>query len=439
MADESVVTHQPRRNRLAFGCHRNQIAHEVVIRISFVGKALAGSGDSAFPKLTRAEVSADAAKVFGTEVGALAFKYVAGSDADTIQLNGPVVQGQISLPTSNLMTRGISADLAHLYWPEAPASATAPNAPPPPPQVTSPIAPNAIPPLHIKVGDLRLGKQHLGATVLESAPTAAGMHIAKFDSKGKNFAVNASGDWNGSTARSRSRMVVDITSQDFGNTLSAFGFAGLLGGGQDTHVHLDGTWPGSPSAFSLAWMDGTIDLKLGHGRVLSVQPGFGRLLGLLSVQELPRRLALNFHDVFSKGFGFDHAAAHFVLKDGSAVTQNLAIAAPAAQIAMQGRIGLRARDYDLTVHMVPHVGVALPVVGAVVGGPVGAAAGLVVQGLIGKKLNHAAGSIYQVTGSWEKPKIVTIAHMPTPASGASSAAAVEPAGAAPAAESTSGH
>lgn len=422
--------------------------HAATLDVSgWIGEALAGSTDSAFPRLTRAEVSADAAKVFGTEVGGLAFKYVAGADADTIQLDGPVVQGRISLPTSKLMARGISANLTRLYWPEVPASATAPDAPPPPPQVTSPIAPSAIPPLHVKVGDLRLGKQHLGATVLESAPTAAGMHIAKFDSKGKDFAVSSSGDWNGSTARSQSRMVVDITSQDFGDTLSAFGFAGLLGGGQDTHVHVDGTWPGSPSAFSLAWMDGTIDLKLGRGRVLSMQPGFGRLLGLLSVQELPRRLALNFHDVFSKGFAFDHASARFVLKDGSAVTRDLAIAAPAAQIAMQGRIGLRAHDYDLTVHMVPHVGVALPVVGAVVGGPVGAAAGLVVQGLIGKKLNHAAGSTYRVTGSWEKPKIVTVDDAPVPAGSTSSAAAtapaVEPAGAAtvvaPAAGGTAGH
>jgi uncharacterized protein YhdP len=93
----------------------------------------------------------------------------------------------------------------------------------------------------------------------------------------------------------------------------------------------------------------------------------------------------------------------------------MVIAAPAARIVMQGRTGFRARDYDLTVDVTPHVGGALPVVGAVIGGPVGAAAGLVVQGLIGKGINKAAGSIYRVTGSWDKPKIVTVASAPAPA------------------------
>jgi len=137
---------------------------------------------------------------------------------------------------------------------------------------------------------------------------------------------------------------------------------------------------------------------------------------------------LHFGDVFRSGFGFDSASANFQLKDGSAYTRNMIITAPAARIVMQGRTGFRARDYDLTVDVTPHVGGTLPVVGAVIGGPVGAAAGLVVQGLIGKGLNKAAGSIYRVTGSWDKPKIETVASVPLPAPAAGTAA---PAGTSP--------
>ncbi|WIG55897.1 MAG: hypothetical protein OJF61_001685 [Rhodanobacteraceae bacterium] len=379
----------------------------------WIEQALTGSSGGSFPQLSRAEVSTDAAQVFGTDLGALQFTFDAGAQSDAIAFDGAAVKGTIDLSTANLATRGISADFQHLYWPEPPESKQ--PGPPPPPQVASPVAPFSIPPLHVRIGDLRLGKAQLGTTTFESTPTLQGMFIGKFDSKGADFTIQSHGNWNGSTRMSTSQMVIDISSHDFGKTLAAFGFSGLLAGGKDAHVHIDGTWPGAPSGFSLAWMSGKLDIKVGEGRILAVKPGLGRLLGLLSLRELPSRLMLHFGDVFKSGFGFDTASANFTLKDGSAFTQDMVITAPAARIVMQGRTGFRARDYDLTVDVTPHVGGTLPVVGAVIGGPVGAAAGLVVQGLIGKGINKAAGSIYRVTGSWDKPKIVTVASAPAPA------------------------
>jgi uncharacterized protein (TIGR02099 family) len=393
----------------------------------WIEQALTGASVGSFPQLSRAEVSTDAAQVFGTDLGALQFTFEAGAQTDAIAFDGAAAKGTIDLPTGNLATRGITADFRHLYWPEPPEPKE--PGPPPPPQVTSPVAPSAIPPLHVRIDDLRLGKAQLGATTFESAPTLQGMSIGKFDSKGADFTIQSHGNWNGSTRMSTSQMVIDISSHDFGKTLAAFGLSGLLAGGKDAHVHIDGTWPGAPSAFSLAWLSGKLGIEVGEGRILAVKPGLGRLLGLLSLRELPSRLMLHFGDVFKSGFGFDKASANFTLKDGNAFTQDMVIAAPAARIVMQGRTGFRARDYDLTVDVTPHVGGALPVVGAVIGGPVGAAAGLVVQGLIGKGINKAAGSIYRVTGSWDKPRIVTVASAPAPAASTAlpSAAAPSPA------------
>ncbi|WHZ18920.1 MAG: hypothetical protein OJF55_001069 [Rhodanobacteraceae bacterium] len=390
----------------------------------------AGSG-SAFPQLTRAQVDADEAEVFGTALGPLQFDYEAGAQDDTVSFDGAALKGTLQLPTSGLMTRGITAHFEHLYWPEPPPPKQ--PAAPAPPSATSPVAPAAVPPLHVTIGDLRLGNAHLGATAFESTPTPAGMHILRFDSRGADFTIQSHGDWNGTRAASQSHFVTDIRSHDFGKTLAAFGFSGMMAGGQDASVHIDGTWPGAPSSFSLAWMSGALSIKVGEGSILAVKPGLGRLLGLLSLRELPSRLMLHFGDVFKSGFGFDNASASFSLKDGDAYTHDMQITAPAAKIAMYGRTGFRARDYDLTVDVTPHVGGTLPVVGAVIGGPVGAAAGLVVQGLIGKGLNKAAGSIYRVTGSWDKPKIVTVASAPAPAA----ASSVAPAATAPSPASTS--
>ncbi|MGH8216289.1 MAG: YhdP family protein [Rhodanobacteraceae bacterium] len=413
----------------------------------WIQQALGGGPGAAFPQLDRAVLSADQAKVFGTDLGALGFDYETGAGDDTIRFDGAAVRGTVNLPTSNLMARGITAKFEYLHWPQPPKPEPKQPAPPPqPPQVTSPIAPTAIPPLHVTLGDFQLGHMKLGAIAFESAPTAQGMRVARFDAKGDGFTLHGSGDWDGTMAFSQSHFAVDIASRDFGKTLAAFGFSGLLAGGKDSHIHIDGAWPGSPSSFSLAWMTGKLGIKVGDGRILAVKPGLGRVLGLLSVRELPSRLMLHFGDVFKSGFGFDDASATFNLKDGSAYTDDMLIDAPAARIAIHGRAGVRTRDFDLTINVTPHLGGTLPVVGAVIGGPVGAAAGLVVQGLIGKGINKAAGSIYRVTGSWDEPKITTVkeAELPPATSSApppSASAAVAapmpaPAGSLPAAAGT---
>jgi uncharacterized protein YhdP len=134
----------------------------------------------------------------------------------------------------------------------------------------------------------------------------------------------------------------------------------------------------------------------------------GRLLGLVSLTELPRRLTLDFGDVFGKGLAFDSITGDFKLANGNATTDNLVIAGSAANISVTGRTGLRAKDYDQQMLVVPHVGNSLPLVGAVVGGPIGAAAGFAVQGLLGKGLNQAASARYRVTGSWDNPVMTLV-------------------------------
>lgn len=404
----------------------------------WIQQALGGGSGPAMPPLTRAGLSIGNAEVFGTSLGAMQFGFASGTQDDTISVSGAAMKGTLQVPAGNLMVDGITARFDRLYWPAPPAPES--SAPPAPPPLTSPIAPAAVPPLHVTIGDLRLGDAQLGATVFESEPTVSGMHVSRFESKGADFTIAAHGDWDGTRTVSQSHFVTAITSNDFGDALAEFGFKGMLAGGRDSHLHIDGTWPGAPSGFSLAWMDGTLSIKIGEGSIVAVKPGLGRLLGLLSLRELPSRFLLHFGDVFKSGFGFDHASATFRLQDGSAYTRDMVIAAPAAQIAMQGRAGFRDHDFDLTVAVTPHVGGTLPVVGAVVGGPVGAAAGLVMQGLLGKGINKAAGSVYRVTGSWDKPTITTLASLPAPgtgpalpapaASGAGSPTAV-PAGAVP--------
>lgn len=387
------------------------------------GVATSGSGDG--PGLESVNVSADQADWFGHMLGAMKLKVAPQPDRLSVDVDGPAMAGHFTVPTRDLQKRGITAQLQRLYWPAtaetpaaspatrpagpvvsaaaaasviAPASAIAPVNP-----YNTGVNPAALPPMHLWVGDLRLGDAKLGEARMESWPTAHGMHIEQLRALSPRVQISANGDWNGSAVDSRTHMRIGFSAEDLGAMLGAFGYQGLVTGGKTTD-QLDASWPGAPSALALASMDGTLSIRVSDGRIPeAASPGMGRLLGLVSLSELPRRLTLDFGDVFGKGLGFDSIVGDFHLADGNATTDNLVIKGPAAMISITGRTGLRARDYDQQVLVIPHVGNSLPLVGAVVGGPIGAAAGLAVQGLLGKGLNKAASARYHVTGTWEKP------------------------------------
>ncbi len=323
-------------------------------------------------------------------------------DAIKIDVSGPSLEGEISVPSTELRRRGITAQMKRVHWPDlAPSDDHAPS-------VISSVAPASIPPLHLSIGELKLGATDFGEMRVESYPTDDGMRIDLLETKSSNLDMRASGDWIGSAEDNHSSLAIDMTAESLGKMLDTFGFAGIIEGGQ-TVAHIDATFPGSPATFALANATGSLSVAVEKGRILDVEPGAGgRLFGLMSLREIPRRLSLDFSDLFKSGMSFNSIKGSFALDNGNAQTDDLHIASPAADITISGRTGLRNKDYDQEMVVTPRAGVALPVVGALAGGPVGAAAGLFVQTLIGKKINRAARSRYRVTGGWDKPAIVLI-------------------------------
>jgi uncharacterized protein YhdP len=164
--------------------------------------------------------------------------------------------------------------------------------------------------------------------------------------------------------------------------------------------------------------------EVGEGRLLDVEPGgSGRILGLLSLAEIPRRLSLDFSDFFKKGFSFNTVQGDFAFADGVARTDNLRIDGPAAEIRVSGNTGLREKVYDQRVEVLPKAGGVLPALGFLVGGPAGAAVGAVAQGVFNKPLKQSTRVVYHVTGPWDKPIVKVIEKGPAK----STPAAVPPA------------
>ena len=173
-------------------------------------------------------------------------------------------------------------------------------------------------------------------------------------------------------------------------------------------------WPGAPSDFAPASLTGEMGLQMRDGQLVGLEPGAGRLLGLLSVARLPQRLALDFRDFFDKGFAFDRIDGKVRFGAGLARSEGLVIEGPAAQIDIAGSADMVGRRFDQVIEVHPRTGNLLTVAGAIAGGPVGAAVGAMANAVLRKPLGEVSARTYRVTGPWDNPK-VEVAAKPRPA------------------------
>ena len=167
-------------------------------------------------------------------------------------------------------------------------------------------------------------------------------------------------------------------------------------------------WSGGLDAQVLARASGTMEVQVDEGQLINVEPGAGRVLGLLSITALPRRLGLDFRDLTNKGLAFDTIHADFTVQEGNARTQNLILRGPTAEIGIAGRIGLGARDYDQTAAVASNVGSALPVAAVAVGAPVVGAAIALFSQIFKEPLKGVSRAYYHIGGSWDEPKVERI-------------------------------
>ncbi|HMB59209.1 MAG TPA: YhdP family protein [Xanthomonadales bacterium] len=264
--------------------------------------------------------------------------------------------------------------------------------------------PMELPAVHLYAKSFSYSGIELGETRIEAYPGAEGFHFEKVEANSEQLSLDASGDWSLSEAGQRSDFKILITSESLGQLMQSLDISTSLEGGQ-TVLHFNAWWPGSPGAFALSRLNGEIEFSVSRGQITNASAGGGRLLGLLSVQALPRRLSLDFRDVFDSGFDFEEAGGTFQMENGTATTDDVLLSSSAARISLIGSTDLVAQQYDQLMTVQPGVGNTLPIIGAIAGGPGGAAAGLALQGLLHRTLGEATQVQYTITGTWDEPLI----------------------------------
>jgi len=266
---------------------------------------------------------------------------------------------------------------------------------------------SAMPALDIVVDDFQLKGRHLGRIEVQAINRDAEWRLDKLQITLPEATFAATGRWGRRTPRAARRTDLDfrLDLRDTGALLGRLGMSGVIahGAGQ-----LAGKvdWQGSPFSPDYASMDGRLHLDVATGQFLKADPGLAKLLGVLSLQSLPRRLALDFRDVFSEGFAFDYVRGDVRIDDGIARTDPLVMKGVAATVRMDGSADIRRETQDLRVVVVPEINAGTASLLATIVNPVLGVGTFLAQALLRGPLIRATTQEFEITGSWTDPKIV---------------------------------
>lgn len=270
-------------------------------------------------------------------------------------------------------------------------------------------SPATLPALDIVVDDFVLRGKQLGRleVAAQNQPGERRVwRVSTFDLTMPEGKLTANGTWSapGPASTRRTEMDFDLAVSDSGALLDRLGVAGAVRGGRG---RLSGSlgWPGSPLSPDTATMHARVHLAVDAGQFLKASAGAGRLLGVLSLQSLPRRLLLDFRDLFQEGFAFDNVTGDVAVADGVASTNNLRMRGAAAAVLMEGSADLERETQDLRVVVVPEINAGTASLAFAIINPAVGLGTFLAQYLLSKPIAEASTREFRVTGPWDDPKV----------------------------------
>ncbi|WP_262964472.1 YhdP family protein [Methylobacter psychrophilus] len=268
----------------------------------------------------------------------------------------------------------------------------------------APSVPDFMPLLTITSQKVLWQSVDLGQLSVITERIANGIAFKRIELTGNDQKLVLSGDWKIKGKQSETRIQGKLNMPRVGQLLSKLGVTKNF---RETTAIVDftGMWNAAPYQFSLMALQGKIDVNLKGGRILGIEPGFGRVLGMLAMAQWIKRLQLDFSDVYEEGLAFNSINGHFDLLKGKAITDNLVIDAISAKITLTGETDFINKSLDQIVNVAPKSADAVPIAGTIMG----KVADIIGRTLTGKDQDgFFFGSQYLVKGDWENAQIIPL-------------------------------
>ena len=270
-----------------------------------------------------------------------------------------------------------------------------------------------------KLGRLEIDAVNLSAINSPLKEAAREWRLNRFNVTTPEAVFAASGNWTNIVAlvetanqrplqeRRRTALKFKLDMSDAGALLDRFGMPGVVRGGVGK---IDGRigWLGSPITLDYASLGGDLNVNVENGQFLKTDPGIARLLGVLSLQSLPRRLALDFRDVFSDGFAFDFFRGDVNIVQGLARTNNLQMKGVTAAVVMEGQADIARETQSLKVVVVPEINAGSASLLASYINPIWGLSSFLAQLIVRKPLMESLTQEFLIDGTWLEPRVTKV-------------------------------
>ena len=260
------------------------------------------------------------------------------------------------------------------------------------------------PALDLAVSSLTLNGKNLGKLELLAQQHERDWLLERLIITNPDGELTADGKWQMAPSGEQTQVNLKLEISDAGKILGRSGYPNSI---KDGSGKLEGTffWTGAPAEFSYATLDGTLKLSTGKGQFLKIDPGIGKLLSILSLQALPKRIALDFTDVFSAGFKFDSINGVAQVRKGVLFTDDFKIEGSAAKVTMRGQVDLNHETQNLRVRILPTVGNTASLLSAFAAGPVVGIGVFIANKILREPLDKLVSFEYNITGAWADPNV----------------------------------
>jgi len=264
---------------------------------------------------------------------------------------------------------------------------------------------NSLPALNITVDDFRLGERALGRLELRARNENGAWQLETLGITNPDGSLDGKALWVNTAGRNHTRLDFELKASDVGKLLTRLGYVDAVRRGTATLAG-DMRWDGPLTAIHYPSLTGQMTVNAENGQFNRLEPGVGRLLGLISLQSLPRRLTLDFRDFFSEGMAFDRISGKTIVTSGVMRTvEPLRINSPAAQIEIQGEADLKNETQNLLVLVRPQVSSVAAIGAATLINPIAGAAALVASTVLQNPLGRLFSYRYHISGSWADPQV----------------------------------
>jgi uncharacterized protein (TIGR02099 family) len=342
---------------------------------------------------------------FGMHIDNLNIDADRRGDGLFVQLSSSALSGEV-----DWQPRGegkLTARLQNLLWSGASGTTAAPTQSAKP----SSVSPGSLPALQISIEDLQVENKQIGRMDLVGHPDGNDWRLRRLNIVNPDGSLAGDGVWRSGQAGAQTQVNLSLQISDAGKILARSGYPNAVKNGSGK-LAANLSWAGNPGEFNYATLDGMLKLDTGKGQFLKMEPGIGKLLSILSLQALPKRITLDFADVFSDGFQFDNINGNAAIRHGVMDTQDFHIDGSSAKVTMKGSVDLNHETQNLRVVVLPTIGDSVSLLGAFAAGPVAGISSLIINKVLGDPLDKLVSFEYNVSGTWSDPKVVKVGEVP---------------------------